>query len=244
MTNEWTLYFLHFYFRFSYEEELNYGPNLHSKMFKTSLLILIIYLKWTLFQGSIAPTTGSLVRAKKRLIEQQTVRGRAREYSCGDYVQSASLLLLSHTLLSLKLLFSLLLYPLLPFQSERRWQSSFKSSLIFSCSRLRKWNGGAGRRSHSCSESLSKPPTPQKILCSPRNTSSPSVTTATALESTIYIRQSSHLTIKARLNCQSIILHRKLPTHLLLGTFLRSAKEFGDIYHTFTPNDTQTHYSN
>lgn len=103
---------------------------------------------------------------------------------------------------------------------------------------------GAGRRSHSCSESLSKPPTPPKILCSARNTSSPSVTTATALESTIYIRRSSHLSIKACLNCQSIILHRKLPTHLLLGTFLCSATELGpaDTHpsHTFTPNDTQT----
>lgn len=60
-----------------------------------------------------------LARAK-RVIEQESGRGRAREYSCRDYVKWVSLLLLSLTLLSLKLLFSLLLYPLLAFQRERR----------------------------------------------------------------------------------------------------------------------------
>lgn len=102
-----------------------------------------------------------LVRAE-RAIKQQS--GRAGECSCRDYVKSVSLPLLSLTLLSLKLPLSLILYPPLAFQRERRWQSSTKSSLIFPCSRLCKWNGGAraGRRSHSCSESLSKLPTPPK----------------------------------------------------------------------------------
>lgn len=195
--------------------------------------------------------SGILCRNNRKLViikrdtEHQSERGKAREYSCCDYIQSESLLLLSLTLPSLKLLFSLLLYHLLPFQRDRRWQSSIKSSLIHSPA-IDYASGTvvleAGRLSHSCSESLSKPPTPppsQKILCSPCNTSSPSVTTATALESTIYIRHSSHLPIKTRLNCQSIILHCKLPTHLLLRTFPYSATELGstDIH----PSHTHTH---
>lgn len=110
----------------------------------------------------------------------------------------------------------LLLDPLLAFQKERRWQSSIQSSLMFSCSRLRKWNSRAQGRQTLPLMLRSNPP-PKKILCSARSSSSPSVTTATALESTVYIRHSSHLSIKACLNCQSIILHRELPTHLLLG---------------------------
>lgn len=57
-----------------------------------------------------------LVRAKKSVMG-----GRAGGYSCRDYVESASLLVLSLTLLSLKLLFSPpLLHPPLAFQRERR----------------------------------------------------------------------------------------------------------------------------
>lgn len=57
---------------------------------------------------------------------------------------------------------------------------------------------GAGRRSHSCLESLSKPPTPPKKPYAQQAVAPvSSVTTATALESTIYIRHSSHLSIKA-----------------------------------------------
>lgn len=80
------------------------------------------------------------------------------------------------------------------------------ASLRFSCSRLDKWND-QGRQTLLLMIRSNPHPKKKKNLCSMRSTSRPSVTTATALEFTIYIRHSSHLSIKARLNCQSIILH-------------------------------------
>lgn len=87
---------------------------------------------------------------------------------------------------------------------------------------------GLGRCSHSCSESLSKPPTPQKsyarraippVPLLPQQQSWNPPSTSDIPPTSLW---------RLAFNCQSIISNCKKPTHPLMGTFLLG--KVGKIY--------------